>query len=60
MEKKIVKKGNKMGRNKKYNICLVIIDTLEKLKRLNKISKGIRKVDKRRKKIILHIEKTGV
>ena len=25
-----------MGRNKKYNICLVIIDTLEKFKRLNR------------------------
>ncbi len=49
-----------MRRNKKYNIYEAIIDTLERLKRLNKVSKGIRIVDKRRKKDMLNIEKTGV
>ena len=51
-----------MGRNKKspYNIYEAIIDTLEKLKQFNKTRKGIRIVDKRRKKEMLDIEKTGV
>ncbi len=49
-----------MGKNKKYNMYEAIIDTLEKLKRLNKVSKGIRIIDKRKRKIMLHIEKTGV
>ena len=49
-----------MSRNKKYNMYEAIIDTLEKLKQINKTRKGIRIVDKRRRKVILHIEKTGV
>lgn len=50
-----------MGRKKKiYNICEVIIDTFEKLKYIKNKSKGIRIIDKRRRKLIIHIEKHGV
>jgi len=50
-----------MGRKKKpYNIYEAIIDTLEKLKYINKPRRGIRIIDKRRKKLIIHIEKHGV
>jgi len=51
-----------MGRKKKtpYNICETIIDTFEKLKYIKHKSKGIRIIDQRRRKLIVHIEKHGV
>jgi len=51
-----------MGRKKKtpYNIYEAIIDNIEKLKYIKDKKKGIRKIGKRRTKMIIHIEKTGV
>lgn len=48
---------NNMGRKKKtpYNICKAIIDTFEKLKFIKNKSKGIRIIDNRRRKLIIHI-----